>query len=51
LEGTIPGTMLIADVYAEIMQMIIYNLQPTVNIQRAKVTNIRMSIQQFLKQK
>jgi len=32
--------MLIADVYAEIMQMMKYNLQPTVNIPRAQVTKI-----------
>jgi len=43
--------MLIVDVYAEIMQMMKYNLQPTVSIQRAQVTKIHMSIQQFLKQK
>jgi hypothetical protein len=42
--------MLIADVYAEIMQMK-YNLQPIVNIQRAQVTKTCMPIQKFLKQK
>jgi len=51
LEGTVPGIMLIADVYAEIMQMMKHNLQSTVNIQRAHVTKIHMSIEQFLKQK
>jgi hypothetical protein len=39
LEGTPPGIMLIVDVHAEIMHMMKYNnLQPTVNIQRAKGT-------------
>lgn len=43
--------MLTADVYAEIMQTMQYNLQPTVGSQRAEVTKIHLSKQQFLKQK
>jgi len=34
--------MLIADVYAATMQMMKFNLQPTVNIQRAQVTKIHV---------
>jgi hypothetical protein len=34
--------MAIADVYVEIMQMMKYNLQPTVNIRRAQVTKIHV---------
>jgi len=51
LEGTTPGIILIADVYAQITQMMKYNLKPTVNIRRTQVTKIHMSILQFLKQK
>jgi hypothetical protein len=37
--------MLMADVYAEIMQMMQYNLHPIVDIQTAEVTKIHMFVQ------